>query len=51
MFSTLYLGKGFANKVRENPGRRGRGENIHEKKDFCSGDGYLGNKKFAENLA
>ena len=24
---------------------------IHEKKDFCSGDGCLGNKKIAENLA
>ena len=25
--------------------------NIHEKKDFCGGDGYLGKKKLAENLA
>ena len=24
---------------------------IHEKKDFCGGDGYLGKKKLAENLA
>ena len=24
---------------------------IHEKKDFCGGDGYLRKKKLAENLA
>ena len=27
------------------------GSIIHEKKDFCGGDGYFGQKKLAENFA
>ena len=28
-----------------------REENIHSKKEFCGGDGYLGKKKLAEKMA
>ena len=50
----LRLGKVAKNvsfgRVSTQKGEKKGGAGIHPKKDFCCGDGYFGQKKFAEKV-